>query len=299
MRELIKKGAYSVTAPRKIQITDGREFNEEDVRLIYNETKDEVLVSSGEKVGVIVVGEEITIPNDKPAIDTNDILTIEIDFPQKLQQLPEFSFDVVYSNGSASFNIPQSGILMSLGSVTDVYIRPKGSNTLIPTTLPHYVNVGDRVSANATPGSTQKCVIQYSSLTGATINSGQLGSKLVNGCNNFAYFSPTLNKVVISGLATFDEDNIIITGDGLMTTVPYGSSKRNRSYIEKDGYLYHYSAERLSLIKTNLVTKEVTLLYGYDFSWRLYIFIRLCCRYKNIDNRRCLGIDFAIRYVCW
>lgn len=260
MRELIKKGAYSVTAPRKIQVTDGRQFNEEDIRLIYNETKDEVLVSSGEKVGVVVVGEEITIPNDKAAIDTNDILTIEIDFPQKLQQLPEFTVDVTFQSTSTSFTITQSGILTSFGDCTNIKIKPKDTFAWIDISLPYFVNKGDKLFANAEEDTVQKLVIQYASLAGAPINTGQLGAGLINGCNNFAYYSEQLGMVVVSGLATFDETSKIIVGDGFFSYLSYPRSlPTDSNYFERDGYLYMYSDERASIIKINLTTNETTL----------------------------------------
>ena len=261
MRELIKKGAYSVTAPRTITVTDGRQFNEEDIRLIYNETKDEVLVSSGEKVGVTVVDEVITIPNDKAAIDTNDILTIEIDFPQKLQQLPEFTVDVTFQSTSTSFTITQSGILTSFGDCTNVKIKPKDTFAWIDISLPYFVNKGDKLFANAVEGTTQKCVIQYASLSGSPINTGQLGADIINGCNNFAYYSDQLGMTLISGLATFDESGKMLVGDGYFAYVGYPRSLPiDSNYVELDGYLYMFSDERLSIIKVNLSTHETTLI---------------------------------------
>ena len=85
MRELIKSGSYSfVNGSRSITVTDWPSFNAHDIRLVYNETQDELLVSSGAKVGVSVVGSVITYPNTLPALVAGDILTIEIDFTSSM-----------------------------------------------------------------------------------------------------------------------------------------------------------------------------------------------------------------------
>jgi hypothetical protein len=86
MRTLVKSNRYTITGDRTIAVTY-YEFTAQDIRLIYNETQDEILVSSGLKIGVVVENGIITLSENTPIMNVNDILTIEIDSVQNCEGL--------------------------------------------------------------------------------------------------------------------------------------------------------------------------------------------------------------------
>lgn len=82
MRKLSKQ--YVRIGTHELMVPDIAEYDVEDIRLIVNETQGEVLVSSLNKAGVGVSvtsdGDRIIVlPDSCPAINKNDVLTIEIE----------------------------------------------------------------------------------------------------------------------------------------------------------------------------------------------------------------------------
>lgn len=266
MRELIKSGAYSfVDGSRSLEITDGRSFSAQDVRLIINETKKIIIASSLKKDNILTVENGvITYSNLIAVLSTGDVLTIEIDFPQKELQAPIYTCPISFESDTVSFKIPETGVLSSLGDATGIQIKKANTNIWLDINLPYNVTKEDYLKAHCDVGCIEQLVIQRTSLSGNIISPGTLGTKILNGCNNFAYYSPTLSKVIIGGLAIFDEDKNFIAGDGLYTTQAYSTlfTPLSASYIEKDGYLYTYSAERGGIIKLNLLTGDVIMLFS-------------------------------------
>lgn len=263
MRELIKTGAYSFAdGSRAITITDGRSFTKDDILLIYNKTQNIPLYSVAQNDNITsVVGDVITLSNAVPVLNTGDVLSVQIDFPQNALQAPEHTSTVIFTASSVSFLIPQTGTLVSFDTAHDLLLRKKGAISYVGITLPYQVEAGDSLIAQCEPGCELILRIQLNATSGATINPGGLGTKVVTaGCNQLAHYSPAKNKIIIGGLAVYDEDEMMVVGDGYTTT---GDPNGNLGYIdsysarELDGFLYMYSAERISFVRVNLANKEV------------------------------------------
>lgn len=263
MRELIKNGAYSfINGTREITVTDGRSFTAHDIRLIYNETQDVVICSSGSKSGVTVTGNVISFPSSLPALEIGNEITIEIDFPQNVATYTTNTKPLNFTSLQGNYNVVTAGVLVSITDATALLIRRIGTNMAVALTLPAIVNAGDIITVTVSSTGIKNAITQIESSADATISVGSLPAKIVTGCGNFAYYSPTKGKVLIGGLGVLSEDYEFINGDGDIgyNSSTYGANEStlNLKSIEFNGYLYYYSIERSSMVRLNLSNGIVT-----------------------------------------
>jgi hypothetical protein len=273
MRELIKSGAYHFDdKSRSITITDGRSFTAHDIRLIYNETQDVVLVSSGAKAGITVSGSIITYPDSIPALVAGDDITIEIDFPQKEVLVVTHTQPVNFTNLSATVNIQQTGTMLSFGNATNLQILRIGATSYVSLSLPAFVNQGESINATVQNTGIQNIIIQKSSTSSNTISTGSLVAKTLDSGCTFAYYSTYLSKVLVGGLAVFDEDKNYINGDGNTGFYPsIGQAFFNTHHLEYNGKLYYYSMERSWIIELDLSNGSIRGILGGVFPFQMII----------------------------
>jgi len=260
MRELIKEGAYTFTnSTRTITITDGRAFVKNDVLVLINETQKVVIASSMLKDNIVsVVGNVITFSNSLPVLLTGDILSIFIDYPQKEVVVVTHTQPIVFTSLSSTVNIQQTGTLLSYGDTYNLQILRIGATSYVPLTLPSFVNQGEAINASVLAIGNQNIIIQKSSTSSNATTTGSLNAKMLNGGCTFAYYSTYLSKVLIGGLAVFDEFGVYIGGDGnLGHTSGVQQSFYNKHQLEYGGKVYYYSIERGALIELDLNSGSV------------------------------------------
>jgi len=261
MRELIKEGAYTFTtdSTRKITITDGRAFAKNDVLVLINETQKVVIASSMLKDNIVsVIGNVITFSNSLPALATGDILSIFIDYPQNEMVVISHTQPVNFITLSSTINVQQTGILLSYGTTTSLFILRIGASSYVPLTLPALVVAGESINATVASIGIQNMVIQKSSTSSPILNAGSLAAKTLNGGCTFAYYSTFLSKILIGGLAVFDEDGCYRNGDGNAGWYgTIGQAFYNKHALEYNGKLYYYSIERGVLIELDLSSGSV------------------------------------------
>ena len=200
---------------------------------------------------------------DAPEIAVGDTLRLDIQQPDlEVNDPVTFTQPVKLTGTNSTFTIVQTGILNDLDGATNPILNG-GSIT-----VPYLVEKDDRLQITGTAGQTYNLKIILTNSTGSLIDTGQLGAKVIQQGVNGAYYSQTLNKVVILGRGLFDEDEKYIIGDG---STKYGIAighypGRNKRIIEISDYVYFWSYEIQKVIRLNLLTKQITEIADLDTS---------------------------------